>query len=471
MIKNKKIKRETIVMLENIYTFASLLFTNKQKMNKYLISLMALILYQVSMAQKIEFEEYDLPNGLHIILHQDNSAPVVATGVMYHVGAKDDAVGKTGFAHFFEHLLFEGTKNIERGKWFDLVSSHGGRNNAFTNSDKTYYYEVFPSNNTQLGLWMEAERMRHPVINKIGVDTQKEVVKEEKRQRVDNAPYGKIAYRTGINPYLFKKHPYKESVIGSMEDISSAQPEDFLMYNQKYYNPNNAVLVVAGDIEKQEVKKWIDTYFSTIPNKSPKVVRNYPVEEEITEAIKVTQHDANIALPIKVYAYRTPKMTDFDSVVFDFISAILTGGKTSRMYKKMVDDKKQAIEVLAFNDSMEDYGVYIMGAIPMPENSLESMGEAMQEEIEKLQKELISEKEYQKLLNQFENNFVGANSNMEGIALSLANNYTFYKNTDRINQEAQLYKKVTREDIKRVAQKYLKPTQRLDLDYLQAQQN
>ena len=167
-------------------------------------------------AQQIKFEEYDLPNGLHVILHQDNSAPVVTTSVMYHVGAKDEAAGRTGFAHFFEHLLFEGTKNIKRGEWFKLVSSNGGSNNANTSPDRTYYYETFPSNNEQLGLWMEAERLRHPVINQIGVDTQREVVKEEKRLRMDNQPYGGLF--NAILTTLFKKHPYKGTVIGSMED-------------------------------------------------------------------------------------------------------------------------------------------------------------------------------------------------------------------------------------------------------------
>ena len=143
-------------------------------------------------AQEVSFTEYDLDNGLHVILHQDNTAPVVTTSVLYHVGAKDELADRTGFAHFFEHLLFEGTKNIERGEWFSIVSSNGGKNNAYTNDDYTYYYEVFPSNNLELGLWLESERMLHPVINQDGVDTQNEVVKEEKRLRVDNSPYGKF---------------------------------------------------------------------------------------------------------------------------------------------------------------------------------------------------------------------------------------------------------------------------------------
>lgn len=186
-------------------------------------------------AQQVEFTEYDLDNGLHVILHQDNTVPVATVGVMYHVGSKDESKGRTGFAHFFEHLLFEGTENIERGEWFNIVAANGGSNNANTTQDRTYYYETFPSNAIEIGLWMESERMLHPIINQIGVDTQNEVVKEEKRSRIDNAPYGKVAYATGINKHLFKKHPYKNSVIGTMDDLNAAQLDEFIAFFEKFY--------------------------------------------------------------------------------------------------------------------------------------------------------------------------------------------------------------------------------------------
>ena len=161
--------------------------------SSHIIGLCALFSISATLAQKVSYEEYDLENGLHVILHQDNNAPVVTTSVMYHVGAKDEQPEKTGFAHFFEHLLFEGTKNIARGEWFKIVSSNGGQNNANTTQDRTYYYEVFPSNNLELGLWLESERMMHPIINKIGVDTQSEVVQEERRMRYDNSPLWSMA--------------------------------------------------------------------------------------------------------------------------------------------------------------------------------------------------------------------------------------------------------------------------------------
>ncbi|MBW1295245.1 M16 family metallopeptidase [Aquimarina litoralis] len=417
-------------------------------------------------AQEVEFTEYDLDNGLHVILHQENKAPVVTVGVMYHVGAKDEETGRTGFAHFFEHLLFEGTKNIERGKWFDIVSANGGRNNANTTQDRTYYYETLPSNNLELGLWMESERMLHPVINKIGVDTQNEVVKEEKRQRIDNAPYGKIIYRTGINKYIFKKHPYGQSVIGSMEDLDAAKLDEFIAFNKKFYNPNNATLVVAGDIQIEDTKKMIADYFGPIKNTGDKITRTIIKEDPITTEIKATEKDANIQIPAKVLVYRTPKQTDKDAYVLNYISTILTGGNSSRMYKNMVEDKKMALQVLAFTDAQEDYGTYIMGALPLGNVSLDKLQAEMDAEIEKLQNELISEREFEKLQNQFENNFVNSNSSIEGIANSLARYNMLLGDTNLINKEIDIYRSITREDIQNVAKKYLNKNQRLNLDYL-----
>ncbi|GGZ55397.1 M16 family metallopeptidase [Mesonia mobilis] len=416
-------------------------------------------------AQQVEFTEYELDNGLDVILHQDNTAPVVTVGVMYHVGAKDEEEGRTGFAHFFEHLLFEGTENIDRGEWFNIVAANGGSNNANTTQDRTYYYETFPSNNLKLGLWMESERMLHPVINQIGVDTQNEVVKEEKRTRIDNAPYGKIIYSTGISPYMFEKHPYKNSVIGTMEDLDAAQLDEFKAFFDKYYGPNNATLVIAGDFEEEETKKWIKSYFASIP-KGPEVERIDIKEEPITEEIVATEYDDNIQIPAKLYVYRTPSMKERDAYVLDMISSILTDGKSSRMYKKMVDEDKEALQVLAFPRSQEDYGMYVMGALAMGDTPLEQLGESMDEEIKKLQTELISEKEYQKLQNKFENRFVSSNSSVQGIAASLATYHMLYGDVDLINDEIKIYRSITREDIKEVANKYLKKNQRLNLDYL-----
>jgi zinc protease len=433
-------------------------------MKKCLCSLATLLLMTLTIsAQEVKFEEYDLSNGMHVILHQDNTAPVVTTSVMYHVGAKDENPERTGFAHFFEHLLFEGTKNIPKGEWFTIVTSNGGSNNANTTDDRTYYYEVFPSNNVELGLWMESERLLHPVINQDGVDTQNEVVKEEKRLRVDNSPYGKFLEMIKVN--MFKKHPYKGTTIGKMAHLDAATLEEFQAFNKKFYIPNNAVLVVAGDIDVTEVKGMIEAYFGPIP-RGEDIVRNFPKEDPITEPMRAKAYDANIQIPAVMAAYRTPSFKDRDSYVLSMISTYLSDGKTSKLYKKMVDDKKMALQVGAIDFSQEDYGTYILYGLPLGDVSLDDLVIEMDEEIAKLQSELISERDYQKIQNKFENNFVSSNSSIEGIANSLARYYMLYNDVNLINNEIDIYRSITREEIKMVANKYLNANQRLILEYL-----
>ena len=423
----------------------------------------ALVLGGVASAQKVAFEEYDLDNGLHVILHNDPSAPVVVTSVMYHVGSKDETPDRTGFAHFFEHLLFEGTENIKRGEWFKIVSSNGGVNNANTSDDRTYYYEVFPSNNLELGLWMESERMMHPVINQIGVDTQNDVIKEEKRAVYDNKPYGN--YLTVVKENMFKNHPYRWPIIGSMEHLDAATLEEFKAFNKKFYIPNNSVLVVAGDFEKKQAKEWIRNYFGSI-KKGEDLVKQTFVEEPITETIKATYQDPNIQIPMILASYRTPSMKTRDARVLEMISSLLSDGKSSVLYKKIVDDKNMALQIGAFTYSNEDYGMYIIYSLPLGENSTVSILKEIDEEIVKLQTELISEKDYQKLQNIIDNQFVNNNANLEGIAENLAKYYLLYGDVNLINTEIDLFHSITREEIREVARRYLNPNQRLLLDYV-----
>ena len=433
-------------------------------MKKSLMALGALfMLGGVASAQKVAFEEYKLDNGLHVILHNDPSAPTVISSVMYHVGAKDENPERTGFAHFFEHLLFEGTENIKRGEWFKIVTSNGGVNNANTTDDRTYYYEVFPSNNLELGLWMEAERMLHPIINQIGVNTQNEVVKEEKRLRVDNQPYGNFIAEVKKN--IFKKHPYRWATIGSMEHLDAATLEEFQAFNQKFYVPNNAVLVVAGDFKNDQAKEWIQKYFGPI-KKGAAIQREIFVEEPITQTIRAKFEDTNIQIPAIVAAYRTPSMKTRDARVLDLISSILTDGKSSRLYKKIVDDKKMALQIGAFSNNQEDYGSYIIFGLPQAPHTAEDILAEIDSEVVKLQTELISEKDLQKLQNKFENQYVNRNSTIEGIADNLASFYLLYGDVNLINNEIDIYHSITREEIRDVAKKYLNPNQRLVLDYV-----
>tara|TARA_B110000014_G_scaffold57895_1_gene39114 strand:+ start:2585 stop:3901 length:1317 start_codon:yes stop_codon:yes gene_type:complete len=431
-------------------------------MKKILLIILAFIpIY--SNGQNVDYIEYDLDNGLHVILHQDKTVPLVVTSVMYHVGAKDENPERTGFAHFFEHLLFEGTKNIGRGEMDKIIERNGGSYNANTNQDRTYYYELLPSNKLDLGLWIESERLLHPVINQIGVDTQNEVVKEEKRLRVDNSPYGQLLEQ--IVDGLFIKHPYRWTTIGSMDHLDAATLEEFLEFKNKFYVPNNGVLVVAGNFEVEDAKNKIEAYFGPIP-RGKDIDRVNIKEDPLTSEVRRTFNDPNIQIPMGLVSYRTPSMKDRDAFVLDMISSILSGGKSSRLYKRMVDDKKVSLQVQAVNLSLEDYSAYIILSLPLGENTLETLYSNIDEEIEKLKSELISEREFEKLQNIFENNFVNSNASMAGIANSLARNYMLYENTNLINSNLDIYKSISREEIMEVANKYLKKDSRVIIDYM-----
>ena len=431
--------------------------------NKIKLTACALLVSAAGVAQEVEFTEYDLDNGLHVILHQDKTAPIVSTSVMYHVGGKDLKNDKTGFAHFFEHLLFEGTKNIKKGEFMSIINSNGGSFNATTSLDRTYYFETFPSNKLELGLWLESERMLHPVIGQEGVDTQNEVVKEERRRSYDNRPYGNLLQVVQRN--LFTEHPYKDPNIGYMEDLDAATLEEFNEYFDEYYAPNNATLVVAGDFEIEETKKLIEDYFGPVPSGN-EVSRTRIEEKPINTTVTDTFYDPNIQLPMFLLAYRTPGMATKDAQILDMVSTLLSGGKSSRLYKKLVDDQKQALQVSAINLAFEDYSAYAILSLPLGDTELETLKQEIDEEIVKLQNETISEREFQKLQNTFENRFVNANSSVSGIAESLATYHVLHGDTDLINEQIDILRSITPEDIKRVANEYLNQNQRAEIYYL-----
>src|SRR5690606_24505687 len=252
---------------------------------------------------KIEFVEYDLDNGLHVILHQDNTTPIVAVSIMYHVGSKNENPERTGFAHFFEHLLFEGSENIGRGEYFKTIQAAGGTLNANTSNDRTYYYEVLPSNQLELGLYMESERLLHAKIDSIGIETQREVVKEERRQRMDNTPYGSVVQETMKR--AFTVHPYKWPIIGSMDHLNAATDEEFLEFYETFYVPNNAVLSIAGDLNIDETKALVEKYFAEIPKGTKEIPRPSVVEPKQTKEIRDVVYD-NIQLPAVIQGFHIP---------------------------------------------------------------------------------------------------------------------------------------------------------------------
>jgi predicted Zn-dependent peptidase len=264
---------------------------------------------------------------------------------------------------------------------------------------------------------------------------------------------------------LFKVHPYKDPNVGYMKDLDAATLEEFLAFNKKYYVPNNATLVVAGDIDFTATKKMIQDYFGPIP-RGADVIRSFPTETPITEEFRAKAYDENIQIPAVIAAYRTPSFKTRDSKILDMISSYLSVGKSSVLYKKMVDTNKQALAVQAVNISQQDYGIYALFSLPLGDVTLDQLIAEMDEEIVKIQTDLISERAFQKLQNQFENNYVNSNSSVVGIAGSLASYHVMYGDTNLINSEIDIYRSVTREEIKDVANKYLNKNQRLILEYL-----
>ncbi len=412
---------------------------------------------------KITFEEYTLDNGLHVILHQDKSMPIVVVSVMVHVGSKNENPERTGFAHFFEHLLFEGSENIGRGEFDQYVEKAGGTLNANTSWDRTYYYEILPSNQLELGLWLESERLLHAKVDQRGIETQREVVKEEKRQRIDNQPYGRILQETMSR--LFKEHPYRWPVIGSMEHLDAASEEDYQKFYSEFYVPNNAVLSIAGDLDIDQTKKWVEKYFGSIPGSTHKIFRPEIQEPPLEGEIRDTVYD-HIQLPAVIIAHRTVPQGTPDSYALFMLGQVLSQGQSSRLHKKLVEEEQKSLFAGSFPLDLEDAGVNLSFSILNLGADLADVERIIIEEIEKLQTALITEREFQKLQNQVENNFISANTSLGGIAESLANYHLYFGDANLINTELNRYLSVTREDLLRVARKYFQPDNRVVLYYM-----
>ena len=428
-----------------------------------LFSFLMAINLTYSQSTKIDFEEYELKNGLKVLLHENHRTPIVAVSVMYHVGAKNEQPDRTGFAHFFEHLLFEGSENIERGEFFKYIENAGGTNNANTTNDRTFYYEVLPSNQLELGLWLESERMLHAKIDTIGVETQNEVVKEEKRLRIDNQPYG--SFLAEVNKRAFKVHPYRWTTIGEMEHLDAATLGEFMDFYHKFYVPENAILSIAGDIDLPATKKLIESYFGPIPRGKEKIdpvsIEEPPMKEEIRDTIL-----DDVQLPGVMMAYRIPAQGTDDFYAIELMSMVLSEGESSRLNKKCVEESQSAMYVGSFPFSSEDPGLSFVFGIANADVTPDKLETEVNKEFEKMQNELISENEFQKVRNMLENDFLGNFRSMIGIAENLANYEMYFGDANLINTELDRYLKVSREDIQRVAKKYFMPSNRVVLYYL-----
>jgi zinc protease len=476
--------------------------------------LLACIAFSSQAQKKIEYIEYDLPNGIHVILHEEHATPIVAVSILYHVGSKNENPERTGFAHFFEHLLFEGSTNIGRGEYSELVEKNGGTLNANTSNDRTYYYEILPSNQLELGIWLESERLLHAKVDNTGIETQRSVVKEEKRQRVDNQPYA--SFITEMFKRMFTEHPYNWVPIGSMEHLDAAQEEDYVNFYKTFYVPANATLSIAGDINIEQTKKWINTYFASIPkgqainllrdfenlsdenfektykiakskfdakdfmnSKSPEAKKiiaaysNTPIDiprpakdtQKLTKVTKDIVYD-NIELPALFMGYKFPAQTHPDVYALEMMNEVLSGGSSSRINKTVVEKKEMATFAFSFNYGLEDSGLGIFAAIAAKGISLDSIQKEFDAQIDLIKTNLISQEEFEKVRNQFENNLVSSNSSIAGIAENLADDYVYYGSANRVNTQLENYMKVSREDIMRVANTYFTQDARVILHYL-----
>ncbi len=433
-------------------------------MNKLFFPLLVLLFCSTSApAQKIQFVEYELPNGLKVFLHEDHSTPIVAVTVMYHVGSKNEKPQRTGFAHFFEHLLFEGTENIKRGEFDSYIKNAGGFANANTTFDRTFYYEKLPSHQLALGLWLESERMLHARVDKTGVETQRQVVKEERRSRYDNQPYGRLLEEAVKR--IFSVHPYKYTPIGSLEDINAATEQDFVDFYREFYRPDNAILSIAGDIDIEQTRKLVDLYFRDIPRGKGEIYRPKIVEPRIAGELRDTVYD-NVQLPAVLFGYQTPARGTPDFYPMKMLTMLLSKGGSSRLNTRLVDEQQKATEVGAIAFALEDPAPCVLYSIASKNVDGRELETAMDAVISSVQQELISEKEFQKLQNQVENDLISANNNVAGIAENIANYEMFYGDAHLINNELNRFRQVTREDILRVAKKYLSSDARIVLYWL-----
>lgn len=412
---------------------------------------------------KIEFKEFTLDNGLHVIMHQDNTTPIVVTSVLYHVGSKNENPERTGFAHFFEHLMFEGSENIGRGEFMTTIQGRGGTLNAYTSNDITYYYELLPSNELELALYMESERMLHSKVDITGVETQREVVKEEKRQRIDNQPYGSILTETLARAYTV--HPYRWAPIGSLDHLNAATIEEFQQFYKDFYVPNNATLTIAGDIDYAKTEDLVRKYFSEIPKGAKEIYRPNVVEPKKTAEIRDIVYD-NIQIPAVIQAYNVPPRNHPDSYAMSMLSTYLTGGNSSLMTKELVDKQQKALAVAAIPLELEDGGLFLMYGIA----NMGVEAKDLETEIDKLLKQVqengITDEDFAKLKNQIENDLVSSNSTVAGVAENLAEAKVIFGDTNYINQVMDQFAKVTKADIQRVAKEYMNLDGRVVLYYL-----
>jgi zinc protease len=410
----------------------------------------------------VPYTEFTLANGLHVILHRDPSVPVVAVNVWYHVGSGSEQPGRTGFAHLFEHLMFEGSKNVPEGAFDTWLEGAGASNNGSTSNDRTNYYIDLPSSALELALFLDSDRMGYllDTMTPARVDGQRDVVKNERRQSYENRPYGQ-AFLKLIELLYPKGHPYSWPTIGSMEDLSAATRDDVAGFFKTYYAPNNASLVIAGDIDLAETRALVEKWFAEIPS-GPAVPPLAPPAAVLTDTKRHTLAD-RVQLPRLYLAWHTPAIYQPGDAAMDIAASLLTGGKNSRLYRRLVYDMQIAQDVSAFQQSQALGSVFLIIATARPGQTLEKIQAVIDDELGKLRASSPETREMTRTMNQLEANFYRSMERVSGKADGLNAYYTTTGMPDFFEEDLSRYRSLSADDIRSAINRYLPPDRRVEL--------
>ncbi|HEY3280357.1 MAG TPA: pitrilysin family protein [Gemmatimonadales bacterium] len=428
--------------------------------------LLAAPLVLAAQGLRVPYETFTLPNGLQVIVHEDHSVPVVAVNIWYHVGSGDERVGRTGFAHLFEHIMFMGSQHVPTGDFDKLLEAAGADNNGSTTEDRTNYYEDAPANALPLMLWLDSDRMGFllPEITADKVDLQRGVVQNERRQSYENRPYG-LADENILQRLYPASHPYHWPVIGSMADLSAATLEDVRTFFRTYYTPNNASLAIAGDVTAREARRLAERYFGDIP-RSPAVTRPTPPAVLLPADVVATIED-RVQLPRVYHAWHTVKAFAPDDAGLDVLANVLAGGRSSRLYRRLVYELQIASDVVAFQDGSRLDGKFELWATARPGHTLPELQRVIDEEVRKLAATGPTPREVARAQNTFEAQFL---SRMERVGsfggkADQLNFYNYFVGTpDYFQRDLDRYLKVTPADVQRIARTYLVDAHRVVLN-------
>ena len=400
---------------------------------------------------KLDVKNWTLANGLNVLFLADHKAPIATVQVFYHVGSKDEHVGIRGVAHMFEHMMFKGSEHVPPEEHARLLKEVGGQVNAFTTEDLTAYHDTVPPSYVGFALELEAERMRHLKLLPQTVDSERRVVEEEKRLRVDNDPIGKAIEK--FRALAYTKHPYNWTPIGTIEDLDKVTPADCQRFYDTYYQPNNATLIVIGDVEETAVRKLIDQHFGPIPH-GPAVAR-IGVAEPAQAAMRAETLRIEVQVPVTVGGYHIPRASDPDVPALEVLAAVLSGGESSRMHQRLVRREHLAIGAGGLAQTLEAPGLFLVYAIYLPDRDAARIQAVLSEEIARVRDKPIEPAELDKAKNQLAAGFVFGLQTVDGIAQALGQAQYVEGDWKRFVEGATRYLAVTAADVQRVAQKYL----------------